>query len=83
MNDPDHIQDELRHAVRLEWWTLFWQATIVVVMAFAMGSSQAMKSAWIEDSLGLIPAGSFLLARHFERKPPTRRFPFGFKRLTA
>ena len=80
---PPQIQPGLRHAVRLEWWTLGWQVSIVVVMYFVMGSSQAMKSAWMEDLLGLIPATVFLIAVHFEKKPPSRKFPFGFQRVNS
>jgi len=80
---PEEIRGDLRRAVRLEWWTLAWQASIVVVMFLVMGSSQAMKSAWTEDLLGLVPAIVFLIAVHFERKPPSRRFPFGFPRVNS
>lgn len=80
---PAEIRDDLRRARRLECWTLFWQLTIVSAMFFAMGSSQAMKSAWVEDLLGLLPAASFLVALHFEQKRPTDRFPFGFARVTS
>lgn len=82
-NLPSEIRDDLRRARRLEWWTLFWQATIVAVMFFAMGSSQAMKSAWVEDLLGLLPASAFLIALHFEQKEPTDRFRFGFARVDS
>ena len=80
---PKQIKPDLKHAIRLEWWTLAWQTSIVVVMFFVMGSSQAMKSAWTEDLLGLVPAAVFLLAVHFERKSPNRKFPFGFPRVNS
>ena len=80
---PEEIRPDLKHAIRLEWWTLAWQASIVVVMYLVMGSSQAMKSAWLEDLLGLIPASVFLIAVHFERKSPSRKFPFGFHRVNS
>ncbi len=80
---PEKIEPHLRHGVRLEWWTLAWQASIVVVMYLVMGSSQAMKSAWLEDLLGLIPAAVFLLSVHFERKSPSQKFPFGFQRVNS
>tara|TARA_B100000678_G_scaffold291599_1_gene309594 strand:+ start:26629 stop:27555 length:927 start_codon:yes stop_codon:yes gene_type:complete len=84
MNElPAPIRDDLSKARRLEYWTLGWQASIVVVMFLAMGSSQAMKSAWVEDMLGLVPASVFLLALHYERKPPTEKFPFGFSRVNS
>jgi len=80
---PSKLQPDLRHAVRLEWWTLFWQASIVVVMWLVMGSSQAMKSAWVEDLLGLAPAAVVLMAIHFERKAPNEKFPFGYQRVNS
>ena len=75
---PEDKARSLRRAVRLEWATLFFMTTIVVAMYFAMGGSQAMKAAWIEDMLGLVPATAFLLARHFEKKRPSNAFPFGY-----
>ena len=80
---PRPIDPEIKHCVRLEWWTIFWQLTIVGIMFMVMGSSQAMKSAWTEDLLGLVPASVFLLAVHFERKSPRPRFPFGFDRVNS
>lgn len=78
---PDEIKRKLRRAARLEWWSIFWLLTIIVVMYFAMGSSQAMKTAWIEDTLSLLPPILFLLARKFENKPATEQYPFGFHRV--
>ncbi|GHA18387.1 hypothetical protein GCM10007989_12100 [Devosia pacifica] len=84
MNEiPEDIRPLLKKAVRLEWWTLAWQSSIVAVMAAVLGSSAAMKSAWIEDILGLVPAAVFLLSLHFEGKRPTSRFPFGFNRVNS
>ncbi|WBU59673.1 cation transporter [Paracoccus albus] len=77
---PDEIARKLHRAARLEWWSIFWLLTIITVMYFAMGSSQAMKTAWIEDTLSLLPPILFLLARKFENKPATDKFPFGFHR---
>jgi cation diffusion facilitator family transporter len=73
----------MRRAKRLERWTLFWMATVVVVMYFAMGSSQAMKTALLEDALGLLPAAIFLIAARLEPKEPTERFPYGFVRVNS
>lgn len=77
---PDEIAEKLARARRLEWWTIFFLATIVAVMYFALGSSQAMRTAWIEDILSLVPPILFLAATHFERKEPTWRYPYGFHR---
>ncbi len=78
---PDEIERKLRRAATLEWWSIFWLLTIIAVMYFAMGSSQAMKSAWIEDTLSLLPPILFLLPRKFENKPATEKYPFGFHRV--
>lgn len=75
------VAEDLGRARRLEWWTLGWMTSVVVVMGFAMGSSQAMQTAWIEDMLSLIPSIVFLIALRFERKGPDRRFPYGYDRV--
>ena len=78
---PEGKKKQLRHAVRLELWTLFFLVSIVAVMYLVMGSSQAMKSAWVEDVLSLLPASMFLLTAWFERKPPNEKFSFGYHRV--
>ena len=77
---PQQIQRDLRHAARLEWWTLGWMTSVIVVMWLVMGSSQAMKTALVEDVLSLIPAISFLITQRLERRSSSARFPFGFAR---
>lgn len=80
---PEAIRDDMQKAKRLEWWTLIGIASVVVVMYFAMGSSQAMKTAFLEDLLGLIPAVTFLFATRLESRDPSERFPFGFLRVNS
>ena len=80
---PAEIEADIRRAVRLEWWTIGWMLSIIVLIGLAMGSSQAMKTAWVEDVLSLVPALVFLLALHFERKPPSKRFPYGYHRVNS
>ncbi len=50
-------------------------------MYVVMGSSQAMKSAWIEDVLSFLPPALFLVTAKIERWSPTDRFPYGFHRV--
>jgi cobalt-zinc-cadmium efflux system protein len=83
MSTPRSIAGDVHHAVRLEYWTLSWLAVTVVVMALAMGSSQAMRTALFEDVLSLVPAIVFLIAIRYEKKSPSRRFPFGFARVNS
>ena len=77
---PPEKQGVMRRARRLEWWTLFWMLTVVVVVGLAMGSSQTMKAAWTEDLLSLIPPAAFLIGSHYLAKPPTDQFPYGYRR---
>lgn len=74
---PADVQRELRRAVRLEWITLGVLAATVAAVALVMGSSQAMKAAWIEDLLSLVPPIAFLVAVRVTSLPPTLRRPYG------
>lgn len=80
---PPEIEADIRRAVRLELWTIGWMASIILAIGLVMGSSQAMKTAWVEDVLSLVPAFVFLLALHFERRKPSARFPYGFHRVNS
>ena len=80
---PPDLKSTLRRARRLEWLTFAYMASAVVLLALVLGSSQAMKTAWIEDLLGLIPPVAFLVAARFNTRGPTRRFPYGFHRIVS
>lgn len=80
---PRAIAADIKHGERLEWWTLGWMTSVIVLMWFVMGASQAMKAAVIEDVLSLVPAFVFLISVHWERKRPNRRFPFGYRRANS
>lgn len=58
-------------------------SSIITAMYFALGSSQAMKTAWIEDLLSFVPPVAFLVASWIEGWPPSDRFPLGFIRVTS
>ncbi len=80
---PRAIAADVKRGERLEWWTLGWMTSVIVIMWFVMGASQAMKAAVIEDILSLVPAFVFLISVHWERKRPNRRFPFGYRRANS
>lgn len=80
---PPEIEAALARARRLEWWSMAWLGTVIAVMALALGGSQAMRTAWIEDCLSLLPPAFFLVAARAEGWRPTRRFPFGFRRAAS
>ncbi|MDT0577079.1 cation diffusion facilitator family transporter [Croceicoccus sp. F390] len=80
---PEEVRKGLRKGRRLCLWTLFWIGHIAILMYLVMGQSQAMKTAFIEDVLSLVPALVFLVAAHLETKPATPKYPYGFKRFNS
>jgi cation diffusion facilitator family transporter len=79
---PDQAH-ALRRAKRLEVVTLLYMLSCVVVVFATAGSSQAMKTAWIEDSLALVPPLAFLVAVRLARRRPDADHPYGFHRATG
>jgi divalent metal cation (Fe/Co/Zn/Cd) transporter len=75
------VKEALQRAVRLEWWTIGAMTGVVAVIGLAMGGSQAMRTAWVEDILTLLPPISFLVAHRLEKKGPTESTPHGFARV--
>jgi cobalt-zinc-cadmium efflux system protein len=80
---PKEIRADMAAARRLEWWNVFWTMTYVAALGSAMGSSQAMRTAWIEDMLGLIPPVVFLISERFERRSANARFHYGYDRVNG
>jgi cobalt-zinc-cadmium efflux system protein len=81
---PDELAATMRKAIRLEYWNLFWTATIIAAMGLVLGQSQTMKTAWVEDTLGVVPPIMFLIAAHMElRGSRSQHFPFGFERVNG
>ena len=77
---PPEIERVVQQAKRLEWVTLGVIVVTIVLVAIVMGSSQAMRAAWIEDLLSLIPPIAFLVALRVARMAPTRARPYGSHR---
>jgi len=78
---PPEIAADIKKTGRLAWWTIAWMISIIVVMGLVMGSSQAMKTAFIEDMLSIIPSIALLIALRLEHKEPNARFPWGYDRV--
>jgi cation diffusion facilitator family transporter len=72
-----------RKAIRLEWVTIVFFATAVTLMYLALGSSQAMKAAWVEDLLAFVPPIAFLIAERVRYKRPNDDYPYGYHRVVA
>jgi cation diffusion facilitator family transporter len=77
---PEDKAELHRRAVRLEWWTIAFFVAAVALLTLTLGQSQAMKAAWIEDMLGLVPPAAFLVAARYRDRRPNDRFPYGYHR---
>ena len=78
---PDHLKPQFQKAKKLEWITIAYLFTVIIIMYLVMGSSQAMKTAWLEDALSSLPSISFLIASGIFYKKPNARFPYGYHRV--
>lgn len=79
---PADKQEAFASARRRELLMIAWQSTVVVVMYFAMGSSQTMKTAFIDDVLALVPPVVFLISLRLRRRSPDKAFPYGYSRAS-
>lgn len=73
----------LRAAIKIEWFSLAFLAVAITMVYLVMGSSQAMKAAWIEDLLSLAPPIAFLIAVRVVSRPPTTKYPYGLHRAVG
>jgi divalent metal cation (Fe/Co/Zn/Cd) transporter len=80
---PPAQADACRRAKRLEWISLAYLATAIAFVYVALGSSQAMKAAWVEDILSLLPPIAFLVANRVRRRPPDDAYPWGYHRAVT
>jgi cation diffusion facilitator family transporter len=69
--------------VRIQWLTIAYMVSAVGLLYLTLGGSQAMKAAWWEDLLGLLPPIALLLSDRFCDRDPTPRFPYGYHRATS
>lgn len=72
-----------RKAIHLEVISLVYLASAIVLLYFTLGNSQAMKVAWVEDILSLIPPIAFLIAARVRDRKSNRVFPYGYHRATS
>lgn len=80
---PPELEAPFAKAKKLEWLTVSYILSVIVVMYLALGQSQAMKTAWADDMLGLVAPVSFLLTTRYVRREATREFPYGYHRAAA
>lgn len=80
---PPEQERAMRKAIRLEWFTIAYMLTALTAVYFALGSSQAMKAAWLEDMLSLVPPAAFLIATRYRDRRPTEQMEWGYHRAIS
>jgi cation diffusion facilitator family transporter len=80
---PEELRPVQRKAVVIEWVTLAYLLSAVIFLALTLGQSQAMKAAWIEDMLSLLPPAAFLIANRIRNRPSDAKFPWGLHRSVS
>jgi cation diffusion facilitator family transporter len=80
---PEEQQRQRHRAAWLSWLSLALLTSTAVAVYLSLGQSEAMKTAWIEDLLGLVPPLVILGALRIENRAPTRRYPFGYFRVVS
>ena len=79
-NLPDEVRETMRKAIRVEWISIGYLVVAVALIYLTAGQSQAMRAAWIEDSLALLPPIAFLIAVRMTLMPRTMKYPYGYHR---
>lgn len=80
---PPAIQKIYSKATMYEWISFFYMVSCTVFSFVVMSNSQTMKTIWLEDTLGIIPPLSFLVASRIIRWKSTRNFPYGFHKVNG
>jgi cation diffusion facilitator family transporter len=80
---PEEKWEERKKARRLAWISLAALGSTAIVIYLTLGQSEAMKTAWIEDLLGMIPPIVLLIAMKLELRKPNERFPYGYFRAVS
>ena len=79
---PNELKEKMKKAKKLEWITIFYLVTVVIAIYFTLGSSQAMKAAFLEDLLSIVPSVLFLIAhRFYNKKPSGSKYPYGLHKV--
>lgn len=73
----------VKKAIRLEYLAITYIFTVIVLLYSVMGTSQAMKTAWVSDALALIPSVVFLAGYKISHRKPNQKFPYGYHRATT
>ncbi|MFL5604859.1 MAG: cation diffusion facilitator family transporter [Gemmatimonadaceae bacterium] len=80
---PPEQQEQRHRAARLSWLSLALLTSTAIAVYVTLGQSEAMKTAWIEDLMALIPPIVLLVALKLENREPNPRYPYGYFRVVS
>jgi cation diffusion facilitator family transporter len=80
---PAEKWEERKRARKLAWISLIALASTAILIYLTLGQSEAMKTAWVEDLLGMVPPIVLLIAMKLELRKPNERFPYGYFRAVS
>lgn len=80
---PEAKQQLLRRAVRLQWMSIGIMAVVIAAVGLVAGQSQAMRTAFAEDTLALLPPAVFLLGVWRTRRSRDVKHPYGHHRAVG
>lgn len=89
MSRPDHShlppeqQALMSRAIRLQWTSIGVMAVAITAVGLVAGQSQAMRTAFVEDTLALLPPIVFLVGVWRTRKPRDADHPYGHHRAVG
>lgn len=73
----------MRRAVQIEVISLVYFLTAIAFTALVMGQSQAMKTVWVDDILGVVPPLAVLFAARLRRREATDAYRYGYHRAVT
>ncbi|CEK10791.1 cation diffusion facilitator family transporter [Legionella hackeliae] len=75
---PKNLLPHFNQAKLLEWLSIFYLISIIILEFLVMGNIQTMKTVWLEDILSLTAPISFLITARIYTRAPNSQFPYGF-----
>lgn len=80
---PPEKSEALRKAKRLQWISIVVMSVIILAVGLVAGQSQAMRTAFAEDLLALLPPIAFLIGVWRAGKSRSAQHPFGHHRAMS
>src|SRR5579883_3249825 len=74
---------DIKKARRLQWWSIAYVCSCVLVLALTMGGSQSLKTELIEDAPSLIAPVLFLIVDRISGRCADETYPFGYERASS